>query len=344
MCRTPAPPSTALVAARIWSGTGEVNTSPGQAASSIPYPTYPPCSGSCPDPPPDTRLTLPGVGPPARVMYRSVVLTDSDGCAAATPASASVSTSSGALISFFTTTPCRWSGHADGFGGGGVGDRRRLDRADEGIGRRGQQAGQEGRDEIHGYLLPQQPLAAAHGRPGDHRAEVPRGVQCRARHGSDDSDDREYDRRDRQPVPTRRGPAVRRGTEDHEDQQEGTDQFGEERVPRVARRIAEYAQPRVDARLPEYAPDREPARDPAEELRPQVTGYVRPRRLLRGRQGEGDRRVDVAAGDVPDGVDHRDDHHHERERDDAQLGHGKLYAGRLRDREGRRGRTWSTED
>src|SRR5262245_45456682 len=102
MCRTPAPASTALVAARIWSGTGEVNTSPGQAASSMPYPTYPPCSGSCPDPPPDTSPTLPGVEPPARVMYRPARLTVKDGCAAATPARPSPSTSSGALMSFFT--------------------------------------------------------------------------------------------------------------------------------------------------------------------------------------------------------------------------------------------------
>ena len=41
MCTTPAPPSTALVAARIWSGTGEVKTSPGQAASSMPEPDEP---------------------------------------------------------------------------------------------------------------------------------------------------------------------------------------------------------------------------------------------------------------------------------------------------------------
>ena len=38
MCTTPAPPLTALVAASIWSGTGEVKTSPGQAASSMPEP------------------------------------------------------------------------------------------------------------------------------------------------------------------------------------------------------------------------------------------------------------------------------------------------------------------
>jgi hypothetical protein len=36
MCSTPAPPLTALVAAWTWPGTGEVNTSPAQAASSIP--------------------------------------------------------------------------------------------------------------------------------------------------------------------------------------------------------------------------------------------------------------------------------------------------------------------
>src|ERR671919_706450 len=59
MWRTPAPPSTPFVAARIWSGTGEVNTSPGQAASSMPYPTKPPCSGSGPGPPPEGTPALP---------------------------------------------------------------------------------------------------------------------------------------------------------------------------------------------------------------------------------------------------------------------------------------------
>src|ERR1041384_6496162 len=55
MCSTPAPPSTAFVASSIWSGVGEVNTSPGQAASSMPRPTKPPCIGSRPEPPPATR-------------------------------------------------------------------------------------------------------------------------------------------------------------------------------------------------------------------------------------------------------------------------------------------------
>src|ERR1017187_4574073 len=52
MKRTPAPVSTACAAASIWSGVGEVKTWPGQAASSMPWPTKPVCSGSWPGPPP----------------------------------------------------------------------------------------------------------------------------------------------------------------------------------------------------------------------------------------------------------------------------------------------------
>ena len=43
-------------------GTGEVNISPAQAASSIPRPTNPPCRGSCPDPPPEMTPTFPWMG------------------------------------------------------------------------------------------------------------------------------------------------------------------------------------------------------------------------------------------------------------------------------------------
>src|SRR5271163_818807 len=102
MCSTPAPPSTALVATCIWSGVGEVNTSPGQAASSMPGPTKPPCMGSCPDPPPDTRPTLPATGASALTMTAGSVRTLSRSpCASATPCSASLTTSAGSLISFF---------------------------------------------------------------------------------------------------------------------------------------------------------------------------------------------------------------------------------------------------
>ncbi len=62
MNSTPAPLSTAAAARVIWSGTGEVKISPGQAAVSIPIPTKPPCSGSCPDPPPETSPTFPSYG------------------------------------------------------------------------------------------------------------------------------------------------------------------------------------------------------------------------------------------------------------------------------------------
>ena len=53
-CRRP------RAAAIIWSGVGEVNTWPGQAASSMPWPTKPACSGSWPEPPPEISATLPG--------------------------------------------------------------------------------------------------------------------------------------------------------------------------------------------------------------------------------------------------------------------------------------------
>ena len=105
MCTTPAPPDTAFVAARIWSGTGEVNTSPATAASSMPTPTKPSCSGSCPEPPPETRPTLPCTGASPRTTIRWSTSTRSSGWAAASPRSASLTTSAGALMSFFTGAP-----------------------------------------------------------------------------------------------------------------------------------------------------------------------------------------------------------------------------------------------
>src|SRR5947208_17193276 len=108
MCSTPAPPSTAFVASAIWSGVGEVNTSPGQAASSIPGPTKPPCIGSCPEPPPETSPTLPCTGASARTITFGLNWTRRRSAwAAAIPCSASVTTSSGLLISFFTFPPLR---------------------------------------------------------------------------------------------------------------------------------------------------------------------------------------------------------------------------------------------
>src|SRR6478609_2928259 len=103
MCSTPAPPLTAWVAANTWSGVGEVNTAPGAAASSMPAPTNPPCSGSCPLPPPETSATLPCIGASARTMYAgSRVTLIRSGCARAMPCSASVTTVDGSLMIFFT--------------------------------------------------------------------------------------------------------------------------------------------------------------------------------------------------------------------------------------------------
>src|SRR5919204_6700271 len=102
MCTTPAPPSTACVAASTWSGTGEVKTSPGHAASSIPRPTKPPCSGSCPDPPPETSATLPCTGAPARrTIWASLSTRRMSPWAAASPASDSRTRSAGSLRNFF---------------------------------------------------------------------------------------------------------------------------------------------------------------------------------------------------------------------------------------------------
>ncbi len=104
MNSTPAPLSTAAAARTIWSGTGEVNTSPGQAPDSIPGPTKPPCSGSCPEPPPETSATFPATGASRRTITRFSTSTVNSGWAAASPRSASATTVSGTLINIFTGT------------------------------------------------------------------------------------------------------------------------------------------------------------------------------------------------------------------------------------------------
>src|SRR3978361_73610 len=137
MCRTPAPPSTPFVAATIWSGTGEVKTSPAQAASSMPMPTNPPCIGSWPEPPPETSPTLPGTGLSPRKTIRFSWSTRSSGWARAMPRSASATTSAGSLMSFFIGAPGsgEGTGSAAGLGAplGHVGiPRRRGVRAPDG--------------------------------------------------------------------------------------------------------------------------------------------------------------------------------------------------------------------
>ena len=106
MNSTPAPQSTACAAATIWSGVGEVKTWPGQAASSMPTPTKPACSGSWPEPPPEISATLPARVGVARVtkVGSKWTLTRSP-CAAPKPRSASVSTSSTRLTASSCSAP-----------------------------------------------------------------------------------------------------------------------------------------------------------------------------------------------------------------------------------------------
>ena len=91
MNSTPAPVSTDSTAASIWLGVGEVNTWPGQAASSMPWPTKPTCKGSCPEPPPEIKATLPVWMARRRTNRRSSPSETISPCADAKPSSDSAS-------------------------------------------------------------------------------------------------------------------------------------------------------------------------------------------------------------------------------------------------------------
>lgn len=69
---------------------GAANTSPGQAASIIPLPTFITCAGSCPEPDPCTRATLFFTGASARMirLYSGTYFSVS-GLASASPSSIS---------------------------------------------------------------------------------------------------------------------------------------------------------------------------------------------------------------------------------------------------------------
>src|SRR5258706_10917280 len=105
MNSTPRPEWTAAAAASIWSGVGEVKPWPGQAASSMPRPMKPACSGSCPEPPPDNSATF----LPARSARATKVGSNSTrsrpGCASTRPPSDSRITDSMSLMNFFMLSP-----------------------------------------------------------------------------------------------------------------------------------------------------------------------------------------------------------------------------------------------
>src|SRR5882672_11715836 len=71
----------------------------------MPTPTKPACSGSCPEPPPESSATLPGLGTRRRTNLRSGPSTTMSACEAAKPSRLSARTVSAAFISFFMTEP-----------------------------------------------------------------------------------------------------------------------------------------------------------------------------------------------------------------------------------------------
>src|SRR6185369_125452 len=101
MNSTPWPRSTANAAASIWSGVGDVNTWPGQAASSMPLPMKPQCSGSWPEPPPEISTTLDGARCLRVTKVGSRCSDSRSPCAAAIPCSDSASSCSTSLTNFF---------------------------------------------------------------------------------------------------------------------------------------------------------------------------------------------------------------------------------------------------
>src|SRR5215211_2759895 len=333
MWSTPAPPSTAFVAASIWSGTGEVNTSPGQAASSIPSPTKPPCSGSWPEPPPDTSATLPCRGASLRTtICASGSTRRMSPCAAARPASDSLTTRSGSLSSFLMdwvavamrilSLDGRDAARGAGIGGRDGGLDRRLDapwRGQRVVDDDGEPRAHEAGQDVDGDELAPVGRAAADGRD-ELRSEGARGIQRSACHGSDDHDDRDDDDADDEAGEV----SGRAGVDDpddgeHEDERPealGEDGRGPRRRVLVERRLAH---PQVDAALGEQRPDAERAQDGAGDLGRPVGGQLAPREALGGRERERDRRVDVAARHLAERIHERGDDEAERERDAEQV-------------------------
>ena len=71
----------------------------------MPTPTKPACSGSWPEPPPESSATLPDLGKRRRTNLRSGPSATMSACAAAKPSRLSARTVSAAFISFFMTDP-----------------------------------------------------------------------------------------------------------------------------------------------------------------------------------------------------------------------------------------------
>src|ERR687884_435689 len=232
MWTTPAPPSTAFVAASIWSGTGEVKTAPGHAASSMPVPTKPPCSGSWPEPPPETSAALPLTGSSLR---------GGDGrlpCA----------------VRFGDGSPDR---------AGDLPRRRHPVVGEDGDGRADQVGGDVREQLLHPVVHP-----AVDG--GDEqRADRARRIQRRVRHRPDGDDDPDDDESDHEAGPALRRPRID-DAHDGEEEDGGADALDQHRRGPRGRRAVEVhdaeAVPKVDSARPEAAPHGERSGDATGEL------------------------------------------------------------------------------
>ena len=138
----------------------------------------------------------------------------------------------------------------------------------------------------------------------------------------DRDDGSEHDQADRDTGEPGRGLAVD-DAEDREHQDERADELGGERLRHAhsVRVVRRHAQADVTGLLAEHADDRRGADDGADDLGADVRRHLAPRELAGDGQSQGDRRVDVVATDVPEGVDGGDDDGAERQGDHAQIGH-----------------------
>src|ERR1700694_3622158 len=340
MWTTPAPPSTALLPASTCAGTCDVNTSPGAAASSIPSPTKPPWSGSCPEPPPEISATLPRFGASLRTTICAAAAERKvSGCGAARPANDSLTIVAGSLrnlriwlvstaILSFLSFLCRSRARGRLFVGHGFLDRLLDDSRvrEVVIGERGEGGSNEPRDEVDGDVL--RPVGgAARERLHQLRTESTRGVERSAGDGAEDQDDPDDSAPDDQTRQLPRRAAVD-DAEDGEQQQPGSEGFRERRlqVVRGAGVGGEVGLAHAEGHCvrSEHAPDGERADDAAGVLSDPVDGNFLPGEPLRHREGKRHRRVDVAARHLADRVDEGRDDEAESEADPQQvsLGHG----------------------
>src|SRR3954452_11939584 len=260
----------------------------------------------------------------------------SSGCAASIPWSASVTMSSGALISFFMASYLpsgssvrSRSGRRNSCGGE---LRLRVAQVDAGLGylavgrRVGDQtvgvgsgdAGEQFGEQVDGDLVPLH--AAARNLLHEHRAEGARGVDRGAGCRRDGDDRGEHDEADGDAGEAGRGLAMD-DAEDGEDKDERADELSRECLRPADVAVARDPQTDVARLVPEDPDDGPGAESGARCLGGDVGGNLRPRELAGHRETERHRRVDVVAADMAEGVDGGDDDGAEGQGDHAQVGH-----------------------